>query len=150
MRKRAQLVSAHASCPDDHQPHDSAPSSFLPAAHVQEGWTALIVSAQYGHLDTARLLLDSKADINAATTVRPRSSVRITTEPRVSAAPPSESPASPPSTSRPAYPLPMVGASWRAVGSESEGGRCDGEPLRSGLGASHVTRTAWAVRRGAG
>ena len=34
MRKRAQLVCAHASCPDDHQPHDPAPSSLLPAAHA--------------------------------------------------------------------------------------------------------------------
>ena len=34
MRKRAQQVCAHASCPDDHQPHDPAHSSLLPAAHV--------------------------------------------------------------------------------------------------------------------
>ncbi len=37
--------------------------------YPQDGGTALIMSAQYGHLDTTRLLLDSKADINAATQV---------------------------------------------------------------------------------
>ena len=39
---------------------------------VQDGWTALHASAQNGHIEVARLLLDSKADIHAATEV-PRS-----------------------------------------------------------------------------
>jgi hypothetical protein len=40
----------------------------------QGGWTALIQSAQNGHLEVARLLLDSKADTHAATKV-PRSAL---------------------------------------------------------------------------
>ncbi len=36
---------------------------------VQDGATALIWSAENGHLDVARLLLDSKADIHAANKV---------------------------------------------------------------------------------
>ena len=35
----------------------------------QDGWTALIMSAQNGHVEVARLLLESKADIHAATQV---------------------------------------------------------------------------------
>ncbi len=37
---------------------------------VQNGWTALIGSAENGHAEVARLLLDSRADIHAATQVR--------------------------------------------------------------------------------
>jgi ankyrin repeat protein len=37
---------------------------------VQNGFTALIKSAQNGHVEVARLLLDSRADIHAATQVR--------------------------------------------------------------------------------
>ena len=39
---------------------------------AQDGKTALMVSAQDGHMEVARLLLDSKADIHAADKV-PRS-----------------------------------------------------------------------------
>jgi ankyrin repeat protein len=37
---------------------------------VQDGFTALIVSAQNGHVEVVRLLLDSRADIHAANKVR--------------------------------------------------------------------------------
>jgi hypothetical protein len=37
---------------------------------MQNGWTALIVSAQNGHLEVALLLLDSNADIHAASKVK--------------------------------------------------------------------------------
>ncbi len=36
---------------------------------MQEGATALFVSAQSGHFEMVQLLLDSKANIHAATTV---------------------------------------------------------------------------------
>ena len=36
---------------------------------MQDGWTALITSAQNGHVDVAQLLLESKADIHEATQV---------------------------------------------------------------------------------
>ncbi len=37
---------------------------------MQDGRTALIVSALNGHAEVVRLLLDSRADIHAATQVR--------------------------------------------------------------------------------
>jgi ankyrin repeat protein len=37
---------------------------------AQDGWTALIYSASFGHVEVARLLLDSRADIHAAKKVR--------------------------------------------------------------------------------
>ncbi len=48
----------------------SAISHALPHPRVQDGTTALIKSAQNGHVEVARLLLEGKADIHAATQVR--------------------------------------------------------------------------------
>ena len=36
----------------------------------RDGWTALILSALNGHVEVARLLVDSRADIHAANKVR--------------------------------------------------------------------------------
>jgi hypothetical protein len=37
---------------------------------AQDGWTALILAAEYDHADCVRLLLDAGADKNAKTRVR--------------------------------------------------------------------------------
>ena len=39
-------------------------------ARSQTGWTALMMTAEYGHADCARLLLDAGADANVVAKVR--------------------------------------------------------------------------------
>jgi hypothetical protein len=44
-------------------------------AAAQDGWTALMCAARFGHADCARLLLDAGADKNAKSNVRARAAV---------------------------------------------------------------------------
>ena len=43
----------------------------MPTVPTQSGAKALIISAALGHLEMTRLILESKADINAADQVQP-------------------------------------------------------------------------------
>ena len=50
-----------------------------PLRAEQDGWTGAILAAQNGHLDVVRLLLDSRAHVHAATTVRASARTRAGT-----------------------------------------------------------------------
>ncbi len=54
-------------CVRDQQPQLSV--SCPPIPPPQDGWTGLILASQNGRADVVRLLLDSRADIHAATKV---------------------------------------------------------------------------------